>query len=208
MTFAEYFWYLLHRVFKRAPKNSDAEKLAKALGPNYDLAQETIFRLREQSFLATATGKALDQLGRDRGLPRYREETDEEYQLRLLAAYSIHSQIGTAAAMLDTFQRLGFTDAEIQELRAEDPNRWAEFRVNLPLPEASFTEAQRTNLLNTISRMKPAHTKLAGLNIEAPARDIGADPDLITWGEQVTTNLFACPLPAESLYPAEDLYPC
>ncbi|MCL5290297.1 MAG: phage tail protein [Firmicutes bacterium] len=208
MTFADYFFYLLHRVFKRAPRqDGDADKLTKALGPNYDAAMEAIFQLREQSFGVTATGEALDQIGKDRLLPRFREETDEEYRLRIMAADEIHSQSGTAESMLEAFRKLGFADSEIKELREEDPTRWAEFSVNLVLPEAGFTEAQRSNIISNIKKMKPGHTKLAALNIEVPAADLAGD-ESISWAETVTWNQFACPLPAENLYPSEEIYPC
>jgi len=209
-TFTEYFFYLMHRIFKRGPRsNSDADKLAKSLGPDYDAAMESLFMLREQALVITATGKALDQLGKDGGLARYRDEDDEAYRRRLLAAFSIHTQVGTKAAMLAAFHILGFMGADIDELRAEDPNRWAEFRVVLSLPAAIFSEADRSNILATIRKMKPAHTKLAELNLEAPSDDVtGAEEDKALWNEQVNHSLFACPLPSENLYPSEDLYPC
>lgn len=210
MGFSDYFYILLHRIFKRVPRqNSDADKLAKALGPNYDEAMEAIFKLREQALGITAQGKALDLIGKERLLPRYGGESDEAYRLRLMNAYSIHSQAGTAAAMTGAFERLGFTGAEIVEMRPEDPERWAEFRVLVGLPEAVFSELDYTSFINTIKQMKPAHTILASLDIEAPAGDInGANDDTTTWGETVNHNLFACPLPAEDLLPNENLYPC
>ncbi|MDQ7790233.1 MAG: phage tail protein [Eubacteriales bacterium] len=164
MTFAEYFYHLLHRVFKRGlPEDGDAHKFAHALGPAFDEAQEGIFLLREQAIVATAAGPALDVLGRDRGLPRWRDESDDMYRLRLLTAYSMHAQVGTEAAMRSAIGRLGY-DFEISELRQVDPERWAEFKITLKLTE--FTEAQRAALRATVRRLKPAHTKLASLDIE------------------------------------------
>ncbi|MCL6479371.1 MAG: phage tail protein [Peptococcaceae bacterium] len=210
MAFSDYFYYLLHRVFKRAPQpDSDADKLTKALGPNYDGAVEAIFKLREQAMVITAQGKALDQLGRDRLLPRYGGESDDAYRLRLLNAFSIHSQVGTADAMTEAFKRLGFTEAEIIEMKQIDPDRWAEFKVVVGLPESGFSDLDRNSFLATIRKMKPAHTKLASLDLEASAVDIhGAGGDITAWAESVSHTIFTCPLPAENLYPGEDLYPC
>lgn len=210
MGFSDYFYYLMHRVFKRAPQpDSDADKLTKALGPNYDEAMESIFKLREQSMVITAEGKGLDKHGKDRLLPRYGGESDEAYRLRLLNAFSIHSQVGSEPSMAEAFNRLGFSEAQIIEMKQVDPARWAEFRVEVKIPESGFSEVDRTSFLNTIRKMKPAHTKLASLDLVATPTDInGAGEDTATWAETVNHNLFACPLPAEDLYPREDLYPC
>lgn len=238
MTFAEYFYYLLHRIYKRGPLQfgSDINKLTRAMGPNYEAALDTLFFRREQAFAATARGKALDQLGADRGLPRWQGETDDNYRLRLLAAYSTYSQLGTAAAMVNTLDRLGYTDATITEMRDEDPDRWAEFKVLLKLPKAIWRPPERTKTIRTISMMKPATTKLAYLDLEAPfkditvggtwedlifpaldlypaeglypSRDVGGDDNSLIWEESVSWTVHWCPLPGEELYPSDTLYPC
>jgi hypothetical protein len=203
MSFADYFYYLLHRIFKRAPRDgSDADQLARALGPNYDDAQEAIFLLREKAFVATATGKALDELGRERGLVRYSGESDEYYRQRLLAAYSLHASSGTAASVRRVLNLLGYPKAYIHELYKDGVVyplfngqyrydgainhtgglRWSEFKIVSDLDEdRSLTAEDVRVLVDAINRIKPAHTKLAAF-----ALDLTLGPDRIPLEDAVS----------------------
>jgi len=198
MTFAEYFWYLLHRVFKRA---SDADKLAKALGTNYDDLQEVIFQAREQALVATATGKALDELGRERGLIRYQGESDELYRRRLLMAYSFYNSSGAAESVRRVLSVLGYANAQIHELYKDGcvyplfngqyrhdgavkhtgGVRWSEFKIISGLDEdRHYTANDARRLVNAVNRIKPAHTKLAAF-----ALDMGLGPDYFEFKDSV-----------------------
>jgi hypothetical protein len=188
MGFAEYLYRLMHIIFKRGPRErSDADALARALGPEYDLLQEAIFIMREQALVATAGGRALDALGAERGIRRWMGEPDDHYRRRLLAAYRTYASDGTRAGMLAMLRVLGYPEAEVHELYRDgvvsplfDGHnrydgtivhsggvRWAEFRVKAKIEEdRSFTAADLALLLEAINNAKPAHTKLAELVLD------------------------------------------
>lgn len=167
MSFTNYFYDLAHKVFKRgrAGNASDIEKYAGATGPNYDVAMESMFQLREQALLVIATGQALDIHGLDRNLARYPGEDDEMYRLRLLSAYSLYRALGTKAALQAMLTRIGYPQAVIEELYLTDPARWAEFVIKIRLDEnAAFTKLNGAIIQRMVRIIKPAHTRLAGLN--------------------------------------------
>jgi hypothetical protein len=203
MGFAEYFYYLLHRIFKRGvlQQDNDADKLTRALGPNYDAAQEAIFLVREQALVATATGAALDALGKERGLPRHRDEPDEYYRRRLLSAYSLYQAAGTIPGIKNVLRILGYPNAEIYELykdgvtqpfhngqyrydgtiQHQGGRRWAEFKIITDIEEGrTYTAADVRVLVDAINKVKPAHTKLAAftLGMIIPAEALPLDHEL------------------------------
>ncbi|WP_027364028.1 hypothetical protein [Desulfotruncus alcoholivorax] len=201
MNFTEYLYSLAHVIFKRKskPEDTDIYKLASALGPGLDDLQESIFLLREQSLVTTTTGAALDLLGKDRKMPRYRGESDEEYRLRLLAAVEIYSETGTKPGMEKILTLLGYLDSEVYPLYLEkykwrfldsntsldggitlealDPtarldylNRWAEFLVKINLGEGSFMETQYLVTKQMINKVKPSESKIYALQFTLTAR--------------------------------------
>jgi len=202
VSFVDYFNYLAHRIFKKKsnPKDTDIYKLASALGPNYDEAKQVIFALREQALVATAYGNGLDQLGKDREMPRYRGEEDEEYRRRLLAAVNIYSEGGTKPGMQRVLSILGYTNSEVyplylekykwrfldswsldgsNNLKALDPTakleylgRWAEFLVKLNLGDAPFLETQYLVAREMINDVKPSEGKLYALQLTINAATV------------------------------------
>lgn len=200
MSFADYLYDLAHVIFKRTakPNDSDLYKLTRALGPNFDDLQEAMFLLREISMVATATGKALDLHGKDRKMPRYRGETDDEYRLRLLSAMDIYTMAGTEPGMKMVLATLGYRNSEIYPLYKEkykwrflntttpldgsitleptEPDakleylgRWAEFIVKLNIGDASFTETQYQIVRSMINKVKPSEGKLYALQLMTAA---------------------------------------
>jgi hypothetical protein len=141
MKFKEYLWDLAHYPLKRLKKDdSDTFKFFKVVGQVLDELKEKIFLLRRQTIIATSKGKGLDKHGEDRKMPRYSEESDKQYQKRLLAKYEIAKMAGTKEGILKTLYNLGYDNAEWQPLFLTDPLRWAEFYV--------FIDQDRINELN------------------------------------------------------------
>lgn len=121
MTFADYFWNLATRAFKRLLKKEDSDAWVwfQGIGPAYDDAKGVIFSIREQALVATATGDGLDKLGKDRKMPRLAGETDDDYRKRLLAAYDIYREGGTEPGLLRVLSILGYPVAEVYPLYKE-----------------------------------------------------------------------------------------
>jgi hypothetical protein len=203
--FGDYLWALLSRPYKTAA-GTEIERWVGVLGSALDTQKESVFGVRRAWLVQAATGSALDLLGKERGIPRLAGETDATYRARLTAAFV--EQKGTIPALLDAFNTLGFSSAEVEELFRTDPERWAEFRVLLSLAEPAFSGSQRASVLSAVGKLKPAHTALAGLDLEAGVPAGGALEDALDWGGQWTVMLHGCPLPSESQYPSETLYPC
>lgn len=200
--FAQYLLALLSRPYKTSA-DTEIEKWLTAFGMALNGQKEAIFQVRRAWLVQTATGAALDALGLERGLPRLAGEDDPTYRGRLIAAFV--QQKGTAEAMLDAFRKLGFASGQIEELFKTDPLRWSEFKVTLDLASPSLTAKQRASVLSAIASLKPAHTKLAGLDLAAP---LPAAEDALEWRDNLVVMLHGCPLPSEGLYPSETLYPC
>lgn len=193
MNFAEYFYFLLHRIFKRCLReDSAALNLAQALGPNYDDAMDALYKMLEQTLVATATDKALDQLGRERGILRYADEADDDYRGRLLSAYSLYAAGGTAKGIKQALELHGYPDAEIYEwfkegvviplhngqqqytgtTKHQGGIRWAEFNICLGIDDdKDYAATERKILLAAINRLKPAHTRLTAIALQVALDD-------------------------------------
>lgn len=189
MGFVNYFYELAHKVFKRGQfgESTDIEKYVGAIGLNYDDAMESMFQLREQALIVTATGKALDAHGQDRGLPRYPGETDQAYRLRLINAYSIYQKLGTKAAILKALARMGYKDSDIEELYLTNPERWAEFIVKIQFGQDRPLLAVDSKIIRTtVKMMKPAHT--------LPGFEACTEPETLLFHTRPSSWLFSYPL--------------
>jgi hypothetical protein len=143
MNFFNYLWSLLNRPLKKGTEN---KKWLTTLGEEFDELKQSIFKLRRAWLIKTASGKSLDLLGESRGLPRYKNEVDELYRERLLAAFDTYLFGGTYPAMKKTLSTLGYPDSEIQLLYEIDPQRWAEFNI--------FLDQERLKQLNNLDVVK------------------------------------------------------
>lgn len=209
MTWAEYLFYLAHRIFKRAPhKDSDIDQLSQALGLEFEHAQENIFLLRDQALILTASGSGLDICGKDRKMPRLQGESDDAYRLRLLKAYSYYRSVGTFGSIKKALAGLGYSNVEIYPWYLIDPTKWSQFWVELTLDGVALDTTNWLAIHNTVNRMKPSHERMSALNVSVPARDIGAKADVLEWSGAVSYQTVPCPFPAENLHPSEELYPC
>lgn len=200
MGFADYLWGLLPRIYKRKP-DSDVQKWVGSLGQTLDDAKAAIFLTRRAWLIATASGEALDNHGRSRGLPRYPGESDDLYRRRLLAAYEIYVLGGTSRGIIRALDLMGFPNARVHELYKDGAVtplhgeldvyngqvqhrggiRWAEFRVIAGLADdRPFTRDDLAVVQAEIYRMKPAHTMPTGFALEldfdeyVPAEDDAA----------------------------------
>lgn len=186
MGFSDYLWALLPKSFK-GKQDNDASKWVGVLGDSLDTAKAAIFLSRRAWLIATASGNALDNHGRTRGLPRYPGESDDLYRRRLLAAYEIYALGGTSRGIIRALELMGYPHAQVHELyrdgvvtplhggtyvydgqaRHRGGVRWAEFRVIMGIEDdRPFTRDDLAVIQAEIYRMKPAHTMPTGLALE------------------------------------------
>lgn len=143
MKFSDYLWALLNRPLKKGAEN---KKWFTVLGGQFDELKQVIFQLRRVWLIKTAPGKSLDLLGESRGLLRYKNESDELYRERLLAAFDTYVFGGTYPAMQKTLSSLGYSNSDIQLLYKTNPERWAEFNI--------FLDQKKLSELNNLDIVK------------------------------------------------------
>lgn len=168
-TFKRYLWELLprpYKVFEGAGEQRDPPEIKKwveGVGTELDSTQELVYRLRRLWSVLAAPSEILDVIGYDRSLPRWDDEPDEEYRLRLLAAFDWFAMGGTVPGLKKILHRLGFPDVRIAERITSE--RWAEFSVDLKVTEGLLTESRVGRIRRSIEEIKAAHTILARLTI-------------------------------------------
>lgn len=191
MRFGEYFWKLLTRPFKMDDDGS-LRTWVDAVGTQLDKVKLSVFKMRRSWVIQTATGEALDLIGRSRKLPRYPGESDEAYRRRLSAAWEIYRRGGTIPGMKEALRLIGYPDAEIHELYKDGPVspfhngaytyngtvrhsggvRWAEFRVRTRIEDGrDLTRTDMAVLLDTIYRVKPARSMPTALALDIMFED-------------------------------------
>jgi P2-related tail formation protein len=130
-----------------------------------DIARDHIMWLRNQFAPALCEDEFLIHFARSRGVRRAPLETEEHYQARVRAAYLWWSRGGRASSLEQTLVRyFGFASVTVESLRDEDPDRWAEFRVVLDVQGSDLTMGFEHSEW-AINEIKPARSKLAGINI-------------------------------------------
>jgi hypothetical protein len=125
-----------------------------------DTARAVVLLLREQFFAEKCEETYLANFARSRGIVRSALETEANYQARVRFAYLWWARGGRASALeavlVDYF---GFAAARVVSLRAEAPERWAEFRVELDVFGGNLAVSQE-QVTWVINELKPARSKL------------------------------------------------
>lgn len=153
MNFNDYLWDLLTRPFRREG-TSEIKLFFSVVGGLFDRAKQTVFLLRRQWIVLTASEDALRLLGAERGIFRTDSESLANYRRRVSAAYMIYAAGGTHPGIINALQRIGYT-FQI----AERKPTWAKFTIYLWFKFGlQMSNAEYQRLDKTIFDMKPAHT--------------------------------------------------
>lgn len=148
--FRDYMYYLLHA------KDNQVYILFSVLGSIFDQIKEDIFEIRNQANILTATGRHLDMHGKDRDMPRLKNEEDEAYRRRLLMKTEIAARAGTLEGLKLALQVMGY-EPKVDLMYLEDPEKWAEFIIYLDSTEKSFLELDILN--DEVMKTKQASAK-------------------------------------------------
>ncbi len=154
-SFKDYMYYLLHNPLK----SNTLLKFFTVVGAELDELKDTIFEVREQSNILTASNKYLDLHGKDRDMYRYINEDDETYRNRLLTKFEISKKAGTLRGLELVLNSMGYTEAEIKGLFAEDETRWAEFWIDLNTKDKRVTLQDLALVHNEVMKIKQASSK-------------------------------------------------
>ncbi|MDK2955424.1 MAG: hypothetical protein PWQ57_920 [Desulfovibrionales bacterium] len=160
-------WPLVHR---RGPLACILEGVAGEM----DEALTAIKWLREQFCPELCEDDYIDLHGASRGLTRYRLESDEQWRQRVVRAYAWQQLGGRHAGMPVILEYFGFPDAVFVNVRDEDEDRWAEFRVQLAADLLQSVDDSEF-LAWLINEYKPARSKLASIQaLQEDQADINA----------------------------------
>jgi len=141
--------------------------LVRGASISLDLARDDIFWLREQ-FLPSLT-ENLNEMGSSRGLHKYIGETDEQFRFRIEMAFLFWKQTQSKAGLQDFLME--YTGLENLFFKNIDGERWAEFSIDAKIPDQGFGDQQMTVLFNIVDELKPARSKLAGINLKTYISD-------------------------------------
>ncbi len=160
MGFFEYFKDKLRYILLGKP--GPLAQMGRGGGAALDQAQEDVYWLREQ-FLPALSGKSfLVYFAAARGIRRHRFESDVSFQARVIYAFAWQLKGGRHKGLRDILELYGFPGATVTNMRTVDPNRWAEFMVDLDAP-SSLTQENWDTVSWAIDEYKPARSKLAAL---------------------------------------------
>lgn len=173
-SYKEYMIDLLHAPFKKVKREVNHWKiLMQVLGEEFDQVKESIFRIRDESAIHTATSsRALDMIGDGMRMKRFEGEDDERFRKRLLAKRAIAEMAGTRSGIRYAMKSLGFEEVEI--LPPMDPlhpdqkdmQRWAEFILRLNGKRVPIEHRKQWEIIQSeVRRVKQASSKLAGISI-------------------------------------------
>lgn len=156
--FKDYMWHLIHYPLKVKKYTSNIYILYDVLGMLFDEIKVLILRIQKQGNILTATGRYLDLCGKDRNMPRMKNEDDENYRRRLLMKVEIAKRAGTKRGMELAIRSLGY-EPEIEPVYKVDLERWAEFWVYLKSDLESSSIYDFEMIKSTVMEIKQASAK-------------------------------------------------
>lgn len=166
--------------------------LAEGGAATLDTVRGVMLKLREQFFPEKCEKELLKHYAASRGIVRAPLEPEAHWLYRVRFAYLWWSRGGRAGGMANALTNyFGFLSVTIENLRFEDPERWAEFRVIAELlgSDPSVTPEQ---VEWAVGEMKPARSKLAGLEFVVSAlSDVPAWSFGLTSAEIITVVMEA-----------------
>lgn len=151
--FAEYMFYLLFTPLKKTKKSVNQFYIFfKTIGELFDKSKEDILRLRREAMVITSSPEMLPVHGQDRGMPKLKGETDENYRTRLIMKNIIAERAGEDAAIYYVTRAFGYDDVDI----VPNPNleKWAEVEVRLMGGKIVLDD--EALLLKELNKVKPA----------------------------------------------------
>lgn len=132
-----------------------------------DDTRQNILWLRKQFSPVTCDDPFVEGFAKSRGLNRWKNETSSQFRLRVVKAYAWQLLGGKNQGLAKILEYYGYKGGRIHNLRVDDPERWAEFRVDLQASAKSFTLDDFEFILFVINDQKPARSVLSGIRIQS-----------------------------------------
>lgn len=166
--FGEYMFDLLFAPLKKGKRAVNQFFIfCKVIGRVFDGLKEDALRVRDETNIATASPVMLPVHGQDRNMPRLAGESVEGYRTRLAMKGIIAEKGGLKDGILYALAALGYAQSTIEPFASQNPERWAEFTVNLGIGSPNAVRDVST-IFNEIRAVKEGSSKLAGLIITSP----------------------------------------
>ena len=160
-SFGEYMFNLLFAPLKKGKWAMNQFAIFfRVVGREFDDLKETVFRVRDEANVASASVVMLPVHGQDRNMPRLAGETDEGYRTRLSMKGIIASWAGTVKGIRYSLAALGYEQSVVEPVYLHDPLRWAEFIVRLGPGNSEAVKELRT-VYDEILKVKEGSSRLA-----------------------------------------------
>lgn len=134
-----------------------------------DDVREVMVWLRNQFNPETCDPDRLAGFAASRGIARHRLESDGQYRARVVHAYAWQLLGGKESGMVKLLAYYGYDIERIENPRDIDPERWAEFAVDLGEPERRYSGDDFELLVWLVNDQKPARSVLAGIAMRRTA---------------------------------------
>ena len=167
--FGEYMFDLLFGPLKKGKRAINQFYIFfKVIGRVFDGLKKDALRVRDETNIATASPIMLPVHGQDRNMPRLAGESIEGYRTRLAMKGIIAEKAGIKEGMCYALAALGYEQSTIKSFAYQDPERWAEFTVDLG-PGNPNAVRDVLKICNELEAVKEASSKLAEIIITSPA---------------------------------------
>lgn len=167
--FGEYMFDLLFGPLKKGKRAANQFYIFfKVIGRVFDGLKQDAFRVRDETNIASASAVMLPIHGQDRNMPRLAGEDIEAYRTRLAMKGIISEWGGTRQGIRYILAALGYEQSHIESVGPEDPERWAEFTVDLGVGNSNAVRDVH-QIYDEIQTVKEGSSKLAELIITLPA---------------------------------------
>ena len=162
--FSEYMFDLLFGPLKKGKRAVNQFYIFfKVIGRVFDGLKEDALRVRDETNIATASPVMLPIHGQDRDMLRLVGESVEGYRTRLAMKGIIASWAGTSRGILYAMAALGYEHSTVEPVYPDDPDRWAEFTVQLG-PGKPGSVKDFFTIYAEIQKIKEGSSRLACLN--------------------------------------------
>lgn len=155
-------------IFRPGPLSAVIEGLARV----FDDVREDMVWLRNQFSPVTCEDEQLPAHAESRGILRHPLETQEQYRKRCLKAFAWNMLGGGSQGLPKILEHYGYPNTDIQNVRKEEEERWAEFKVNVGVPETGMKADEFILTGDVVNDQKPARSVLAGLNAKTNGASI------------------------------------
>lgn len=162
------FWQYFTKTlqFILIQKLGPLAQIAKGGAEVLDASRDHCLWLQKQFHPTKTKAEHIANFAKARGIKKAATESEQQYVSRVVGAYVWYQLGGRESGLHRMLEMYGYTGAAISNLRDEDPERWAEFRVHLKPGKTGFKEDDFKAIAWLCGEQKPARSKLAALRVE------------------------------------------